>query len=143
MENMENKNSSTKDSITQEVKAIKRVLVVDDEAAFLAAIKKIIERPGIHVDTAETQEAAIELLSANSYEFAVLDLRLSGMVDYEGIEILKHLRQLGLQTKTMLLTGYGNPEIMQKARDLGADYYFEKPINSVMLKIITEELGVV
>jgi hypothetical protein len=33
-----------------------------------------------------------------------------------------------------MITGYGNPEVMERARLLGADYYFEKPVPLEMLK---------
>ena len=111
-----------------------RVLVVDDEQAFLLGIKKLLQTPEMMIDTAETFEDAISLLDSNRYAAVVADIRLTGILREEGLEILKYIKERDPGTKVIMITGYGNPEVMDRALLFGADYYFEKPVPLEMLR---------
>lgn len=114
----------------------KRVLVVDDEAAFLMAIRRILDGPGLYVDTAENFDDAMALISGQYFNFVITDLRLTDVMNTEGLDILRHIKQRSPETKVIILTGYGNSEIMEKAYHLGANLYMEKPVSGSILKSI-------
>ena len=111
-----------------------RVLVVDDEQAFLLGIKKLLQTPEMMIDTAETFEDAMSLLDGHRYAAVVADIRLTGILREEGLDILKYIKEQYPATKVIMITGYGNPEVMDRALLYGADYYFEKPVPLQMLK---------
>lgn len=111
----------------------KRILVVDDEMAFLLGIKKVLSRPGYTIDTVETIEEAERLLKVNPYDIVVTDLRLTGVLGEEGLEIIRYVKEFNSDTKCILVTGYGSPEIKEKAYAQGADFYFEKPLSPTVL----------
>ncbi|MEW6584857.1 MAG: response regulator [Nitrospirota bacterium] len=119
----------------------KHVLIVDDESAILMAFKKLLQSPGIDIDTAETVESAQASLSAKKYDAVVADLRL-GITGEEGLDILRFVKQNSPQTPIILITAYGNPEIMEKTYKLGADLYLEKPVSSNTLRDALRTLGV-
>lgn len=120
----------------------KRVLVVDDEKAILISYKRLLQSDNIMVDTADQMEDAEKLLKAWSYDVVIADLRLTGILGEEGLEILKYIKEHNLRTEVILVTGYGSPEIQEKARGLGAAFYFEKPVASDLLKDALHNLGV-
>lgn len=111
-----------------------RILIVDDEKAILLAFKKLLQSPDMVVDVAETVEEAKNLLKENIYSLAIVDLRLAGVDSEEGLEIIKHIKELYNQTDVILVTGYGSAAVMEKARALGAAFYFEKPVSAEVLK---------
>lgn len=117
----------------------KRVLIVDDETAFLVAIKKLLQNFEFEIHTAETLEEAMELLSAHSFGAVVTDLRLGNIMGREGFEILKYVRQHFPATVVIILTGYGGTETMEEAYKLGANVYLEKPVSAGFLKDILED----
>ncbi len=121
----------------------KRLLVVDDEVAFLIALRKLLSEPGIEVDTAETMEDSMELLENNTYDAVIADIRLTGVQRKEGIQILDHVKKAHNTTKVIMMTGFGNPDVMQEAYSLGADFYFEKPVSVSVLKGALHKLGIV
>ncbi|KKL81639.1 hypothetical protein LCGC14_1992750 [marine sediment metagenome] len=121
----------------------KRLLVVDDEVAFLIALRKLLTEPGIEVDTAETMEDSMGLLESNTYDAVIADIRLTGVQRREGIQILDHVKKTHKATKVIMMTGFGNPEVMQEAYSLGADFYFEKPVSVSVLKGALQKLGIV
>ena len=70
----------------------KRVLVVDDEAAFLMAISRILDGPGLHVDTAENFDDAMALINGRRFNFVITDIRLTDVINTEGLDILRHVK---------------------------------------------------
>ena len=116
---------------------IGRILIVDDEVATLFAYKKLIEREGIGVDVCESLDEAIERIKTHPYYAIIADLRLAGTDNTDGLEILRTVREGRMDTKVIIVTGYGNREIEQKALAMGAAYYFEKPVlPSAIMKVL-------
>jgi DNA-binding NtrC family response regulator len=118
-----------------------RVLVVDDEIAFLLGVKKCLQEPEVSVDVSETFEDAIALINSREYDFVITDIRLTGALSEEGMDILKYLKGYKTGIKVIVITGYGNREVMQKAYSLGADSYFEKPVSANTLLNAMKKLG--
>ena len=114
-----------------------RILIVDDEVATLFAYRKLFEREGLGVDVCESLNEAIELIGSFPYNAIIADLRLEGTDNADGLEILRIVRERGMDTKVIIITGYGNREIEQTALAMGAAYYFEKPVlPSAILKVL-------
>lgn len=111
-----------------------RVLVVDDSPGVLFILKRTLERMGFEVETAGSCEAALERLPLVEFAAVITDLRLGGDERTRGLEILSASRYAHPRTKVIVLTGFGNPTVMDKAFQMGADFYFEKPVSLDRLK---------
>jgi two-component system response regulator PilR (NtrC family) len=85
------------------------------------------------VDTAENIEYAKELLDKRAYAAVIADLRLSGFASQEGLEIIRYVKDRHPETQIILITAYGNQDVMRKAYTLGAAFYFEKPVSTINL----------
>ncbi len=120
----------------------KHLLLVDDEATILMAFKKLLQNPEISVDTADTIEYAKELVDKQPYDAVIADLRLSGFAGEEGLEIIKYVKGRRPETQIILITAYGNQDVMKRAYNLGAAFYFEKPVSTNILKNALKSLGV-
>ncbi len=116
-----------------------RILVVDDQQAFLVGLKKLIQSRETAVDTVETFEDALGLIAKHKYAIVIADVRLTGVMSEEGLDILRYIKAHRINTKVMLMTGFGSQEIMCKAISLGADYYVEKPISVAEVQKAIEE----
>jgi DNA-binding NtrC family response regulator len=121
----------------------KHLLLVDDEPAILMAFKKLLQNSEISVDTAENIEYAKELLDRRAYAAVIADLRLSGFAGEEGLEIIRYVKDRHPETQIILITAYGNQDVMKKAYTLGAAFYFEKPVSTNIIKNALKTLGVV
>ncbi|HEY3275094.1 MAG TPA: response regulator [Syntrophorhabdaceae bacterium] len=119
----------------------KRVLIVDDETAILFGFKRLIQRDGVVVDTAETVEEAVSLMGKREYHFIITDLKLSGSSSEGGFEVLRHSKTYKPGAKIILVTGYGTPEVMEKALAEGASCYYEKPVSAATLREALKKLG--
>ncbi|OGF65586.1 MAG: hypothetical protein A2Y62_12730 [Candidatus Fischerbacteria bacterium RBG_13_37_8] len=112
----------------------KYILIVDDEVGTLLAYKKLLSSATIEVHTAETMEEAEQLLKKQHYAVVIADLRLTGILGREGLELIRYIKELSSDTECILVTAYGSPEIREEAYTLGASHYFEKPVSPAALK---------
>ncbi len=108
----------------------KKILLVDDESAVLFAYKKVLQREQFKVDAIDSMAGTYELLKSNSYDVAILDLRLGGELSEEGFELLRHIKGKHPETVIVMITAHGNKGIRERAYQLGADHYFEKPVST-------------
>ena len=105
-----------------------RVLIVDDEPAILFAYRKLLEKEGMCVDISTCLEGAIQHISKLNYLAVIVDMRLTGSDNEDGLEFLRILHVERPATKMIIATGFGSSEIENAARALGVSFYFEKPV---------------
>ena len=106
----------------------KRILIVDDEPAFLLGINRIMKPTGALLDLTDSREEAEKLLARTTYDIVITDLRLTGVQSEDGWDILRSVKEKDPNTPCILITGYGSPDVREKALAQGAAYYFEKPV---------------
>ncbi len=101
-----------------------RVLIVEDEPYMAEAIRDGLRLEAIAADIAGDGDAALELLSVNSYEIAVLDRDIPGP---SGDEIARHIVASGSGTPILMLTAADRLDDKVSGFELGADDYLTKP----------------
>ncbi len=104
-----------------------RILVVDDEEPILFALREYFTALGYDVDAAREAPEAESFLASAHYDLVIADLRLCGSQGAQGLEILASARKRAPNTRTILLTAYGSPEVEREARHKGVDAFLHKP----------------
>lgn len=101
------------------------VLIADDHPLFLAGVRKAIEDiPSVQVvDEAHNGRQAVETIQRLQPRIAILDIR---MPELTGLQVLKEIRKVGLDTQVIFLTMYDDQETFNEAMDLGAMGYVSK-----------------
>jgi DNA-binding response OmpR family regulator len=117
-----------------------RLLIVDDEAAIRFALSEYFRENGWAVDAASEKEEAEALLSCTEYAVVIADLRLTGIYGVEGLDIIQLSRHLRPETRVVLLTGNGTPELEAEARRRGADAFLHKPLPLPQLEAVVASL---
>ncbi len=112
---------------------VKRLLIVDDEETITFSLYRAFIKAPIdcEVITAESGEQAWERVQQKPFDVVITDLTMDGM---DGFELLKRVKQHYPGTRVIIITAYGTDEKEQKAYDLGADKYLEKPFDINELK---------
>lgn len=105
----------------------RRVLIADDEVPILYAMEAYFEAVGWDVDCAHELEEAEALLVNGKYDVAVVDLRLTPTHGFDGLDLVSVIRERSPETRVIILTAYGSPEIEEEVRLRGVSAYLQKP----------------
>ncbi len=103
-----------------------RILVVDDDETIRTTMKVILQDEGYIVDLAATGKEAIQKTQEETYNIALLDIRLP---DMEGVELLKMLKDGVPRTRKIMVTGYPSMQNAISALNKNADAYLLKPVD--------------
>jgi len=115
----------------------KRILVVDDDVNILRVFRRILEKEGYAVDTAETGKDALKKIRKTKFSVCLIDLKLP---DMDGTELLKI--PTDHETIKIIVTGFSTEEVGKKAADYGADDFLVKPVKAEeLVAIVRERLG--
>jgi DNA-binding response OmpR family regulator len=102
-----------------------RVLVIEDEHKIARALKKALEQETYAVDVAYDGDEGHAMATTEPYDVAIIDRMLPG--DYDGIAIIKAMREAKIHTPVLLLTALGSVNDRTTGLDSGADDYLVKP----------------
>ena len=105
----------------------RRMLIVDDDRAFLQRLARAMEKRGFVTDTAESVAEARGRIEAAGPDFVVVDMRLE---DGNGLDVIETLRSRRPEARVIILTGYGNIATAVTAVKLGAVDYLSKPADA-------------
>jgi two-component system response regulator MprA len=108
-----------------------RILIVDDDRALRAALRRTLVLAGYEVEVAEGGAAGLERIAAGPPDAVVLDL---GMPDVDGLEVCRRLRAAGDRVPVLMLTARAAVEDRIDGLDAGADDYLVKPFDLGELK---------
>ena len=100
------------------------VLIVDDDAANLASLGKVLRRERLDVREASNGRDALEQLRERSAAVVITDFQMPGMT---GLDLLRSIRALSQQTEVILITAYGTIEMAVDAMKQGAYDFVVKP----------------
>jgi DNA-binding NtrC family response regulator len=113
------------------------LLLVDDDARILAALKRVLRRDGYSILTASSAAEALELLACNTVAVVVTDQRMPEMT---GVEFLRRVKDLYPDAVRIMLSGYTDFQSITDAINRGAVYKFlTKPWDDKHLRAIVRE----
>ena len=110
--------------------AHERVLLVDDEDDFVAALTERLAMRDLVVDAVSSGNAAIDRVRDRRYDAIILDLAMPGL---DGIETLRVMKSTHPEVQVILLTGSATVEKSVEAMKLGAMDFLEKPADIDLL----------
>lgn len=116
--------------MTAEKPAVK-MLIVDDEPNMRKVLADVFSDEGMIVDVAANGLTAVSLVEKNSYDAAIVDLRLP---DITGIDVIREIRRRNLSTVILMITAFSTVETAIQAMKLGAYDYVTKPFKIDDLK---------
>lgn len=112
-----------------------RVLLVDDEVDYLAALTKRLARRGIQAAVAYTAAEGFRLLDEGAFDVVVLDVNLP---DKSGLDALPEIKRRHPFVEVIMLTGHASLEWGAKGLSLGAFDYILKPVD---LDVLVQKLS--
>jgi signal transduction histidine kinase len=101
-------------------------LIVDDEADIAAILKLHLEDSGYVTAWAGNGQAGLQMLKEGGYSLALMDIRMPGM---NGVELLKQIREAGLDAAVIMMTAHGSEDLAVECMTSGAVDYISKPFS--------------
>jgi CheY-like chemotaxis protein len=118
---------------------VKKVLLVDDNEALLFAFKKLSLSYDFSVETANSLEKAVSLLSGEHYDVLISDLNLTGLARHEGYEIVKTAKQFNQNIRAYIWTAYDGKMEREEAARIGVKEVLAKPVTfNTLLSVIDD-----
>ncbi|MBR0408490.1 MAG: response regulator [Clostridia bacterium] len=114
-----------------------KLLIVDDEPIIVRGLTQLVDYAALGYDqvlTATKSSEALALLRLEKPEAMLSDIAMPGLT---GLELLRLIRDEGLPTQVIFISGYRSFEYAQEAVALGAKDYLLKPVHTEKL---TEDL---
>ena len=115
-----------------------RVLLVDDEVELVSTLAERLSMRGFDVIWTTTSEEALKQVEAQSFDVAVLDLKMPKIC---GLKLKEVLQKKFPEMKFIFLTGYGSEEDFKKISDqVGEEFYLIKPVD---IDVLIEKINIV
>jgi two-component system, response regulator, stage 0 sporulation protein F len=108
------------------VMAKRKLLIVDDQFGIRILLNEIFQKEGYQTFQAANGVQALNLVQNESPELVILDMKIPGM---DGLEILKRVKKINASIKVIIMTAYGELDMIQEAIDHGAITHFSKPFD--------------
>lgn len=106
------------------------ILIIDDETYLLEKLQSLLTSEHYTVMTATDGNQGLEKIFSETYDLILLDIMLPGI---NGLDILKEIREAGIETPVLMLTAKGDIEDKVLGLNLGADDYLAKPFSTAEL----------
>jgi len=117
----------------------KKLLIVDDQVGIRILLLEVFSTEGYETFQAANGRTALEIVKAHVPDLVLLDMKIPGM---DGLEILKKIKELNPGIKVIMMTAYGELDMIKEATDLGALMHFTKPFDiDEMRMAVNMQLG--
>jgi DNA-binding NtrC family response regulator len=112
-----------------------RILIADDQADVLEALRLLIKGEGFLHDAVESPAAALKALEQRDYDVALIDLNYARDTTSgrEGLDLLARIRSLDESLPVVVMTAWGSINLAVEAMRSGARDFIEKPWNNERL----------
>ncbi|ADK83696.1 two component, sigma54 specific, transcriptional regulator, Fis family [Desulfarculus baarsii DSM 2075] len=115
------------------------ILLVDDEATALKALRRILEKQGHRVHTCQNPARALEALAELPIDVLVSDLKMPLM---DGMELLDRAKGLAPQVEVIIVSGFASLDGAVEAAQKGACHFLAKPVTPQQMRDkVQEALG--
>ncbi len=108
-----------------------KCLVVEDNLINQKVISAILHKYKIQVDIASNWRECLKLLENNSYDYIFMDIQ---MPEVTGFDLTKMIRDKGIKTPIIAVSGNVIDEVKIQATNVGMDDFIVKPIKSSEIK---------
>jgi len=117
------------------VPAKAHILIIDDDANTLASLARAFRLAGHEATVCDNAAKALELAKGERYDLILSDVVMPGR---DGIALLEDLKNLGVTSPAVMMSGQASIEMAVRATRLGAVDFLEKPISTEKLLLTVE-----
>src|SRR6476646_3283514 len=120
-----------------------RVLIADDQADVLEALRLLLKAEGFHLETASSPAGALAALEAREFDVSLIDLNYARdpTSGEEGLNMLSRIQGIDPTLPVVVMTAWGSVEVAVEAIRRGARDFIQNPWdNARLLAIIRTQI---
>lgn len=105
------------------------VLLVEDDKYMNLTLSSLLDEEGYDIVSATSANEALDKIYDNNkiYSLVILDYNLGNLSGMTGLDILKKMKEVNPNVRSMLITAYSDNKIKELAREAGIDIFINKP----------------
>lgn len=111
--------------------ALRKVLVVDDDAVVGKSFNRVLSDKGYIVTTAQNAHEALKQIREQEFDVVFTDIKMPGM---DGVELAERVKASRPWTPVVIITGYGTTENEVRAKAAGVSDFMRKPLSPEMIE---------
>src|SRR5499427_3438212 len=112
------------------------ILIIEDEAKMRRLLELNLGDDGFETISAADAETGLKLLTSDSVDLVITDLKLPGMT---GLELLQAVKQQNASLPVVVMTAFGSVETAVEAMKAGASDYVLKPFSLAEMKLVVHK----
>lgn len=116
---------------------MKKIMIVDDQPGIRMLLEEVFSTEGFTTLSAGTGQEALDIFKNERPELVLLDMKIPGM---DGIEILKRMKRECKGAQVVMMTAYGELDLIEEAKNWGAVCHFTKPFDVFELRETVKNL---
>ena len=117
---------------------LNRILVADDEESMRWVLSKALRKKGFTVELAKDGDEALEMIQADGYDLAILDIKMPGIT---GLDLLDRVREMKSDLLMVIMTAEASMKNAVEAMKRGAYDYITKPFDLDVIDAIVEKVS--
>lgn len=125
-------------AVSQSTKHKLRVLFVDDDESIAGLLESELPRMGHDATVCRSPSEAADAVARNSFDAAIIDLRMPGG---SGWDIIEKLRDESPETEYVISTGHGSMDDAIRAIRMGAYDFLPKPVSLFEISAVLQRIG--
>ena len=114
-----------------------RVLVVDDQKGVRRLLEELFKKEGYEVNVAVDGKDSVEKVKAYTPDIVLMDMKMPNM---NGLEASQEIIKYDHRIPIIMMTAYGEMEVVQKALEVGVKKYITKPFDIIDLRNMVKEV---
>ena len=115
-----------------------KILVIDDEVPTLDMLQLFLEACGFEPLLAANEAEGLALFEQERPPIVLTDVKMPGK---DGFSVLKQIKDRSPETDVIVITGHGDKDLAQRAFDLNASAFFNKPLDTDALDAKLRQLA--
>lgn len=118
------------------MKGMTTIMVIDDQPGIRRLLAEVLQEDGYNVTIAANGYEALQKVKEIMPQLILMDMKMPGM---DGLETFRELKKIGKAQRVIMMTAYGELELVKEAMSLGAYKYITKPFDINVIKTIVAE----
>ncbi|MDP5274663.1 response regulator [Chengkuizengella axinellae] len=114
-----------------------KLLIVDDQHGIRVLLEEVFKMDGFYTLTAANGQQALKHVNNDPPDLVLLDMKIPGM---DGLEILKHIKEINASIKVIMMTAYGELDMIKEAKEAGAMRHFSKPFDIDEIRAVVNDV---